>query len=72
MRIFEPGFRIALHQKDLTLALAGARALGMSLPQTAGAMQLMNACAAQGAAYLDHSALVQVLERLSSHCIAHA
>src|SRR5258708_38094423 len=30
-RNFEPGFRIELHQKDLNLALEGARALGLSL-----------------------------------------
>ena len=34
-RTFDPGFRIELHQKDLNLALAGARALGVSLPNTA-------------------------------------
>ena len=28
-RTFDPGFRIELHQKDLSLALAGARALGV-------------------------------------------
>ena len=36
-RTFNPGFRIRLHQKDLNLALQGARELGVSLPQTAGA-----------------------------------
>ena len=36
-RTFDPGFRIELHQKDLSLALAGARALGVSLPNTATA-----------------------------------
>ena len=40
-RTFNPGFRIRLHQKDLALALAGARTLGVALPQTAGAAQLM-------------------------------
>jgi 2-hydroxy-3-oxopropionate reductase len=35
-RTFNPGFRIGLHQKDLSLALAGARTLGVALPQTAG------------------------------------
>ena len=34
-RNFEPGFRIELHQKDLNLALEGARTLGLSLPNTA-------------------------------------
>ena len=34
-RTFAPGFRIELHQKDLNLALDGARALGVALPNTA-------------------------------------
>jgi 2-hydroxy-3-oxopropionate reductase len=69
-RSFNPGFRIGLHQKDLSLALAGARALGVSLPQTAGAAQLMQACAAHGMAELDHSALVRALELLADHPVA--
>ena len=32
-RTFNPGFRIGLHQKDLNLALQGAKALGVALPQ---------------------------------------
>ena len=60
-RTFNPGFRIALHQKDLNLALAGAKALGVALPQTAGAAQLMQVCAANGMQELDHSALVRAL-----------
>ena len=66
-RTFNPGFRIALHQKDLGLALQGARELGMSLPQTAGAAQLMQACAANGMGNLDHSALVRALELMAAH-----
>jgi 2-hydroxy-3-oxopropionate reductase len=69
-RTFAPGFRIGLHQKDLSLALAGARALGVALPQTAGAAQLMQACAANGGAELDHSALVQALELMAGHPVA--
>ncbi len=69
-RTFNPGFRIALHQKDLALALAGGRALGVSLPQTAGAAQLMQACAANGMAELDHSALVRALELMANHPVA--
>ena len=69
-RTFAPGFRIALHQKDLNLALAGARALGLPLPQTAGAVQLMQACDAQGWAGLDHSALVRALEVMAKHAVA--
>ena len=68
-RSFAPGFRIGLHQKDLNLALAGARALGVSLPQTAGAAQLMQACAANGMQDLDHSALVKALELMANHTV---
>jgi 2-hydroxy-3-oxopropionate reductase len=66
-RTFNPGFRIALHQKDLNLAMQSARALGVALPQTAGAAQLMNACAALGHGQSDHSALVRALEALAQH-----
>ncbi len=71
-RTFNPGFRIGLHQKDLSLALAGARALGVALPQTAGAAQLMQACAANGMQDLDHSALVRALELMAAHEVAKA
>jgi 2-hydroxy-3-oxopropionate reductase len=66
-RTFAPGFRIGLHQKDLNLALAGAKALGVALPQTAGAAQLMQVCAANGMQDLDHSALVCALELMANH-----
>ena len=68
-RTFNPGFRIKLHQKDLGLALQGARELGVALPQTAGAAQLMQVLAADGGADLDHSALVQALEKMANHTI---
>jgi 2-hydroxy-3-oxopropionate reductase len=69
-RTFEPGFRIRLHQKDLGLALQGARELGVALPQTANAAQLMQACAANGMAELDHAALVRALELMADHEVA--
>ncbi|WP_409456118.1 2-hydroxy-3-oxopropionate reductase [Massilia sp.] len=69
-RTFAPGFRIELHQKDLNLALQGAKSLGISLPSTATAQELMNSCAAHGMAQLDHSALCQAIERMSNHAIA--
>jgi 2-hydroxy-3-oxopropionate reductase len=71
-RTFAPGFRIELHQKDLNLALQGARSMGVSLPNTAAAQELMNSCAAHGMAGLDHSALCQAIERMSNHVIASA
>ena len=69
-RTFNPGFRIELHQKDLNLALEGARALGLSLPHTASAQQLMSACVAHGGAGWDHSALVRALEFAANYQIA--
>jgi len=69
-RTFQPGFRIELHQKDLNLALSGARQLGVALPNTAVVQQLMSACAANGMDALDHSALCRAVELLSHHTIA--
>lgn len=66
-RNFDPGFRIELHQKDLNLALEGARELGLSLPNTAAAQQLFSSCAAHGGKAWDHSAMVKALEMLASH-----
>jgi len=71
-RTFNPGFRIALHQKDLNLALQGAKALGVSLPGTANVAQLMQACAAHGLQDQDHSAVVRALELLAKHEVASA
>jgi len=69
-RTFAPGFRIGLHQKDLNLALQGARELGVALPQTASAAQLMQVCSANGMQDLDHSALVRSLELMADHQVA--
>ena len=69
-RTFDPGFRIELHQKDLNLALASARAVGLSLPNTATAQELFNACAAHGGKAWDHSAMVRALEMLANHEVA--
>jgi 2-hydroxy-3-oxopropionate reductase len=69
-RTFNPGFRIELHQKDLNLALSGARAMGMSLPNTATAQELFNACVANDGAKWDHSAMVRALERMANHEVA--
>jgi 2-hydroxy-3-oxopropionate reductase len=64
-RTFDPGFRIELHQKDLNLALSSARQIGLSLPNTATAQELFNACTANGHGKLDHSAMVKALELLA-------
>ena len=69
-RTFDPGFRIALHQKDLNLALSAARQMGVSLPNTATCQELFNACAARGGSVWDHSAMVKALELLANHEVA--
>lgn len=65
-RTFDPGFRIALHQKDLNLALGAAKSLGLALPATSNAQQLFSACVSHGGAAWDHSAMVRALEKLSN------
>jgi len=66
-RNFKPGFRIELHQKDLNLALQGARSLKISLPNTATCQELFNSCTAHGGSAWDHSAMVRALELLADH-----
>ena len=65
-RTFDPGFRISLHQKDLNLALSSARAIGVSLPNTATCQELFNSCAAHGGSSWDHSAMVRALEKMAN------
>lgn len=65
-RTFDPGFRIELHQKDLNLALSSAKALGVSLPNTATAQELLNSCTAHGGKAWDHSAMVKALEKMAN------
>jgi 2-hydroxy-3-oxopropionate reductase len=69
-RNFDPGFRIRLHQKDLNLALSSAKAIGVSLPNTATAQELFNACSANGGENWDHSGIARALELLANHTIA--
>jgi len=65
-RTFNPGFRINLHQKDLNLALSSARAIGVSLPNTATCQELFNVCAAHDGSDWDHSAMVRALEMMAN------
>lgn len=62
---FQPGFRIRLHRKDLTLAIDAAKALDMALPNAAATLQLMNAAVARGDGDLDHSGLIRTLKALA-------
>ncbi|MFF2322777.1 2-hydroxy-3-oxopropionate reductase [Agrobacterium sp. NPDC058088] len=58
---FEPGFRISLHHKDISLALESARLLELMLPNTAMVHQLMNGALEKGLGDKDHSALIKAL-----------
>jgi 2-hydroxy-3-oxopropionate reductase len=62
---FDPGFRAALHRKDLGIALQTAREEGVPLLATAQAAELFNALIAQGEGNRDHSALALVYDRLA-------
>jgi 2-hydroxy-3-oxopropionate reductase len=66
---FTPGFKLALHHKDLGIALRTARELDVFLPTTAIVDQMLASLEAAGDGGLDHSALLNVIEQASSHRI---
>ncbi|OBA60222.1 2-hydroxy-3-oxopropionate reductase [Mycobacterium sp. 1100029.7] len=64
---FEPGFRIALHHKDLGIVTSAAREAGVVIPLGSVVAQLMASALANGDGGLDHSALLRGVERMSGH-----
>ena len=64
-RDFTPGFRIALHDKDMGIVTAAAREAGVVIPLGAVAAQLVASLKAQGDGDLDHSALLKLAQQLS-------
>ncbi len=66
---FDPGFRIELHHKDLGIALATAREVGVPLPVTALVDQMLQELQVKGRGELDHSAVLSVLEDAAAHKI---
>jgi 2-hydroxy-3-oxopropionate reductase len=64
-RNFQPGFRIALHQKDLRNALLAAESMKVSLPLTSSVQQMLMALMNDGKGNLDHSAIVMFLEKMA-------
>lgn len=64
-RRFEPGFRVALHHKDMGIVTESARQAGVIIPLGAVVAQLMAALNARGDGGLDHSALLTLVEQLS-------
>jgi 2-hydroxy-3-oxopropionate reductase len=66
---FDPGFRIELHHKDLGIALATAREVGVPLPVTALVDQMLQELQVKGRGDLDHSAMLSVIEDAAGHQI---
>jgi 2-hydroxy-3-oxopropionate reductase len=64
-RDFTPGFRIALHDKDMGIVTAAARQAGVVIPLGAAVAQLIASLKAQGDGWLDHTALLKLVEQLS-------
>jgi 2-hydroxy-3-oxopropionate reductase len=62
---FKPGFRIELHIKDLANALDTAHALGVPVPLSSVAMEIMQALKADGKAGDDHGGIIQFYEQLA-------
>ncbi|HXE44601.1 MAG TPA: NAD(P)-binding domain-containing protein [Conexibacter sp.] len=69
-RDFAPGFKLDLHAKDLAIALATARELGVALPGTAVVDQLFHAEQSRGHGADDTSTVVRALETLAQYRIA--
>lgn len=64
-RNFDPGFRLALHNKDLGIVTAAAREAGVVVPLGAAVAQLVAALVARGDGGLDHSGLFKLTNELS-------
>lgn len=62
---FAPGFKVALHHKDMAIAADAARTVGAVTPVTAIAAQQIAAALANGWGELDHSVLLRGVARLS-------
>jgi 2-hydroxy-3-oxopropionate reductase len=63
--IFDPGFMVRLHLKDLGLALNAGKALGVPLPMTSYINEMLKALVAQGKGSQDHSSLIQIVEEMA-------
>jgi 2-hydroxy-3-oxopropionate reductase len=64
-REFAPGFRLALHNKDMGIVTSAAREAGVVVPLGALVAQLIGAMVARGDGGLDHSGLLKLALELS-------
>lgn len=66
---YDPGFRIELHMKDLQNVLDTAHTDNVSVPIAANAMEILQACKADGLAGNDHSAIAKYFEKINNTTI---
>jgi 2-hydroxy-3-oxopropionate reductase len=64
-RDFTPGFRLALHNKDLGIVTAAARQAGITVPLGSAVAQLVTSLVARGDGGLDHSGLFKLTGELA-------
>ncbi|GAA5203086.1 2-hydroxy-3-oxopropionate reductase [Microbacterium jejuense] len=64
-RDFAPGFRLALHNKDLGIVTAAARRAGITVPLGSAVAQFVTSLVARGDGGLDHSGLFKLTAELS-------
>ncbi|WP_461226193.1 2-hydroxy-3-oxopropionate reductase [Lacticaseibacillus suihuaensis] len=63
---FKPGFRVALHIKDLQNALDTAHDINVATPFTAEAMEILQSLKAHGHETEDHSAIAEYYEDINN------
>lgn len=63
---FDPGFRLALHNKDMRIVTSAAEQAGIGLPVTGLVSHLMAAAAAKGYGERDHSVLLRAARELNA------
>jgi len=61
---YKPGFKAALHKKDMRIVMQAAEELGLALPGAALATQFINTLVGQGGGELDSAAISTVQQRL--------
>ncbi len=62
---FKPGFRVALHIKDLANALDTAHEIGVPVPLTSQVMEILQALKVDGRAQEDHCSIVRFYEDMA-------
>ena len=62
---FKPGFKLGLHQKDMRIVMEAAQQSGSAVPAAAMVTQHFKSLMSEGAADLDSSAVIKVLQSMS-------